>query len=173
MPRRVTRLTESEKVDIIEGFTVDLISAADLAKKHEKSKPAIYNVLRRNGIDPKAYGRLTVTCTACGEPVSKPRNQVRGRKHLFCNIECYYGYIEGLQQGSYEVNRQGQRIARLIVSHNFDLQPHHIVHHEDRNNKNCELNNLRVFASQGDHIRYHRWAKDGVEIKPIWDGSAR
>jgi len=78
----------------------------------------------------------------------KNRSHIRKRKHIFCNMECYYAYIEGLQQGEYNQSRQGQRVARAVISQYFTLKPGNIVHHEDRNNKNNYPSNLKVFANQ-------------------------
>ena len=165
------RLTPREQVDIIHAYTIGLEPMVEIAKRYNKTRQGIYKVIKRAGINPAEYGRLAVSCTACGEVTTRPRCQVRNRRHLFCSQECYYGYLEGKQQGEYNGNRHGQRIARAVVSQYFELKPGHIVHHEDRNTRNNEPRNLRVFANQGDHIRYHRWGADGIEIKPVWDGS--
>jgi len=167
------RLTPKQEVDIINAYKVDLEPIISIAQRYHVTRQAIYKALHRNGIDTskESNGHITVTCTCCGQPVTKYRAYLRNRKHVFCDTECYYAYIEGKQQGAYNESRQGQRIARTVIkSTGFNLLPEHIVHHEDRNNMNNNLENLRVFANQGDHIRYHRWSKDGVEIKPIWDG---
>ncbi len=41
------------------------------------------------------------------------------------------------------------------------LEEDEVVHHEDENRHNNDPSNLRVFASQGDHLRYHAWLKAG------------
>lgn len=162
-------LSEREEVDIVRRFTVGLEPAISLADQYQRTRQAIYKTLRKHGVEPAAYGRLTVTCTACGEPFELPRGRVRNRKRIFCSRECYWAYIEGMQQGEYVGWRHGSRIARIVVSNHFDLKPGHIVHHEDRNNRNNSPENLRVFASQGDHIRYHRLGADYAT--PIWNGA--
>ena len=67
----------------------------------------------------------------------------------------------------YVDSRQGRRIARSIVSEYFDMEDNHIVHHEDRNATNNDMDNLKVFQCQGDHLRYHR----GFRVPILWDGS--
>jgi len=167
------KLTPRIEVDIITAYKVDLVTVKELAKRYGVTRQGIYKALKRNNIDTSdnANGKIVVSCTCCGASVRKNRSHIRKRKHIFCNMECYYAYIEGLQQGEYNQSRQGQRVARAVISQYFTLKPGNIVHHEDRNNKNNHPSNLKVFANQGDHIRYHRWAKDGIEIKPLWDGS--
>ena len=163
------RLTPKQEVDIINEYTINLVPMIELANRYGRTRQGIWKLLKRNGIDPDDHQRLDLICPACGEQFDRPRCQVRNRKRLFCSVECYYAYLEAGQNGSYHYSRQGQRIARMKVSELFDLQPGHIVHHEDRNTLNNELWNLRVFATQGDHVRYHRLGPDYAT--PIWDGN--
>uniref|UniRef100_A0A6M3IUW1 Putative homing endonuclease n=1 Tax=viral metagenome TaxID=1070528 RepID=A0A6M3IUW1_9ZZZZ len=165
------KLTPKEQVDIVTAFTVDLEPVVNLAEKHHRTRQGIYKLLQKHGIDPAEYGHIAVTCSACGQPVIKNRACVRNRRHIFCNTECYHAFIEGRQQGFYKGWEARRSIARIVVSRYFDLQPEHVVHHEDRNTANNHPRNLRVFANQGDHTRYHKWTQDGVEITPLWDGS--
>ena len=167
------RLTPKEKVDIVRAYTEQLEPMINLADRYGRTRQAIWKVIKRAGIDPSDYETFTVSCSACGTPMQRYRCEVRNSKHLFCSSSCYYAYIEGRQTGEYGDNRHGQRIARAVVSQYYDLQPDHIVHHEDRNCLNNHPRNLKVFANQGDHIRYHRWAQDGHEVKILWDGSDR
>lgn len=168
------KLTPKNVVDIINAYTIDLEPMISIANRYGITRQGVHKALKRAGIDTTkaTNGTITVTCTLCGQPVTKSRAYIRSRRHVFCDQECYYAYIESVQPGgNYAQYRHGQRLARAFVSRFFDLQPEHVVHHEDRDNRNNDKANLRVFANQGDHIRYHRWSKDGIEIKPIWDGS--
>ena len=165
------KLNKNQIVDVINAYTLDLESAQSIADRYHRTRQGIYKLLRSNGIAPTDYGKLAVSCTACGGGLTRYRSHVKHRKHLFCNHDCYIAYIEAMQGGSYNQNRQGQRVGRSVVSACFDIQPGQIVHHEDRNTMNNHPKNLRVFQNQGDHIRHHRWASDGIEVKPVWDGS--
>ena len=166
-----SRLTQNEQVDIVNAYVNELTPVVILAKTYNRSRHGIYKALKRAGID-TSKRKFKVSCTTCGKGISRPKCQIRNKKHLFCCIECYYAFISAKRTGIYQQSRQGQRIARQKVKECFDLKPEHIVHHEDNNNLNNSLYNLRVFANQGDHIRYHRWSKnDDIVIKPIWNGS--
>ena len=167
-----SRLTPNNEVDICNAFTIDLVSMADLALTYGRTRQGIWKTLKRNGVEPSEYGRITTSCSACGEPVTRPRSQIRARKHVFCSMDCYYLFIEGKQEGEYNQNRHGQRIGRAIISNYYTILHGQVVHHEDRNCQHNHPSNLKVFANQGDHIRYHRWGKDGVVVKPVWDGSS-
>jgi hypothetical protein len=65
------------------------------------------------------------------------------------------------------MHRNSSRQARAIVSDHFALRPGNIVHHEDRNQYNNELNNLKVFTNSGDHVRHHR----GFIVPILWEGT--
>ena len=166
-----TKLNERQIVDITNAYTINLESAQSIADRYSRTRQGIYKLLHAHGISPQDYGKLAVSCTACGTGLMRHRNRIRHRKHLFCDQECYMAYVEAMQEGSYNQNRQGQRVGRSVVSAYYDIQPGQIVHHEDRNTLNNHPKNLKVFANQGDHVRHHRWARDGVEVKPAWDGS--
>lgn len=106
---------------------------------------------------------ISASCWVCQTPIVRPPSKLAKSRRLFCSQACYHS----LRQGKYVPWRQGQRRARLVVAKYFDLQPQHVVHHEDSDNRNNSLSNLRVFSSQSDHMAYHH----GVSgVRPLWDG---
>lgn len=158
-------VTPENEVNIINEYN-NLTPMITLAKQYGITRQGIYKILRRNGVD-TTKRRLPVTCDVCGKQHLRTKCQIRNRTHMFCSPECYYAYLDAGNGKPYIAWRHGGRIARQRISEVFDLQPDHIVHHEDRNQYNNSLDNLRVFACQGDHVRYHR----GISITPLWDGS--
>lgn len=165
-------VTIEQQHQIINEFTNNLTPVITLAEQYNKSRMAIYKILKKHGVDPKQYGKISKPCPACNNPVTKHRSHHRKYNRTFCNMECYYAYIEGMQQGAYNHSRQGQRMARALISQNYfpQLSKEHIVHHEDRNTNNNHPKNLKVFASQADHVKYHR-NEPNNKPKPIWDGN--
>lgn len=161
----MAKITQKDKVHIIKAYE-NLETVASLATTFGVTRQAIYKVLRTNGID-TSKKQLKVSCRACGKILTRNKARVRKQKNHFCDYKCYYAFLEAGNDNIYIQNRQGQRIARRVVSCFFELQDDHIVHHEDRNTLNNLPYNLKVFSTQGDHIRYHR----EFEIDPIWDGS--
>lgn len=103
------------------------------------------------------------SCHVCNKAMVLSPSKLKGQKRFFCSRKCYHSLR---QDGRYHPNRQGQRIARKVVSQYFDLQPQHVVHHEDRDTRHNDIVNLLVFASQADHMAYHH----GSDVKPLWDG---
>ena len=78
-----------------------------------------------------------------------------------------YRFVRYGEHQPFIKNSNESRRSRKIVSYYFELRPEHIVHHEDRNERNNDPRNLKVFASNNEHMRYHR----GYSAKPLWDGA--
>ena len=161
---RKWNLTPKERVDIVNAFVDDLVPMMELGKRYDVSRHSIYKTIKKAGVDIQSFGRMDVSCTTCGEVVSRPRMRIRKQKHHFCGYDCYYAFLEAGNGLLYVPSRQGQRVARQKVGEFFGLQPGHVVHHEDRNCLNNDIHNLVVFRCQGDHVRHHR----GFEVVPLW-----
>ena len=162
------RLTDAEIIDIIDSYTVDLIPMIQLAHKHGITRQGVYKVLQKAGIDTsKAAAWLKVSCTCCGKEFAKRRAQVRKYKHVFCGEPCYFAWLKHGNGNPFIVHRQGTRVARDVISAHHTMMPGEVAHHEDRNQNNNHISNLKVFRNQGDHIRYHR----GFIVPIIFDGS--
>lgn len=177
--------------DIIEAYTINLYSLKEIADILHVSRPAVHKFLNKHGVDTSKH-KIQISCTTCGAVVERTRKRVRKQRNHFCSEDCYYAFLSA-GKTSYIQSKNGQRLARTKVAQYFNLQPEHIVHHEDRNSCNNLLNNLKVFANQGDHIKYHHQHRDeyhnkletekdrkrhdiyyhynGVPVTPIWQGS--
>ena len=159
------KLTKNDKVYIIIAYQ-ELTPMAQLAKKFNVTRQAIYKILKQAGIDTSKQG-LSVSCTTCGKELVRDKFQIRKQKNHFCDRDCYTAFLQAGNGFPYIQSRHGQRIARSLVSKHFDLKENYIVHHENRNCLDNRLKNLMVFRNQGDHIRYHR----GFDVEPVWNGA--
>lgn len=128
------------------------------------TRQAIWKMKKRNGIKTPARS-VEYTCDACGKVFAKAKSR-KDTNHHFCCSECYYSWLSA--NSFYENDAHGSKVSRDKVKYYFNLQPEHRVHHINGNGLDTDIKNLMVFASQGDHIRYHR-QMPGVE--PLWDGS--
>ena len=63
------------------------------------------------------------------------------------------------EHGYHVMRNNGRKVRfhRMVFENALGrgLSPDEVIHHEDGNKDNNELDNLRYFSSQGDHIRYH------------------
>jgi len=160
------RLTDKQKVDIINAYETDLVPMITLAKQYGISRQGIHKLLKKY-VDTSKHP-MTVSCSACGAAIQRTKGRIRKQLHHFCHLDCYTAYLQAGNGKPYIQSRNGQKIARTVVAVYFALQAGHVVHHEDRNTLNNDLKNLKVFANQGDHVRHHR----GFDVEPIWDGRA-
>ena len=166
----MNRLTAKDQVDIVRAYQTDLMPMVELAGKYKITRQGIHKILKRMGVNTsKCLGntRLSVSCTVCGNETVKHRMEIRKFKHHFCSESCYCAWLKHGNGNPSIVHRNSGRVARTIVSQYFSLEEKHIVHHEDRNQYDNRLSNLRVFANQGDHVKYHR----DIEVPILWDGS--
>jgi transposase-like protein len=165
MKERRRNLTDEEKEWAIEEYQNRFGRMNDIAAALEVSRVAIHKMLKKAGVDTSKRQRIERICPVCEKPVKVRRGRARRFRDSYCDSECYFAYLETLGE-DYKPSSYHCREARKIILQYFDLQPEHRGHHEDKNDKNNDLKNLRVFASQGDHVRYHR----GFKVIPIWDG---
>ena len=147
------------------------LSMSEIALRASISRTAVWKILQQKGVNthkgPDGGTRVKVTCDFCGKVFEWTRSRWRNsisHIHRYCSTECYYAAIEN---PGYRPWRQGQRLARAIINQYFSLQEGNIVHHKDGDGRNNDRSNFMVFASQADHMAYHR----GREVKPLWDGS--
>jgi len=167
---QIHRLTDKEKGYIIEAYCTILKPMITIAKELGVTRQTIHKALKKAGIDTSKAGaaHISVSCTVCGNETTKLRYTFRKAKHHFCSEACYYVWLKHGNGNPLIIHRQSSRIAREIVERHINLMPGQIVHHEDRNQWNNDIDNLKVFANQGDHIRYHR----DYLVLPIWDGKS-
>lgn len=162
------RLTDKEKVDIIKRYTVGLETMINLAKEYGITRQGLYRILNKAGVNTsKEAAWMDVSCSCCGKEIKRLRCNIRNNKHLFCNDDCYFAWLKHGNGNPFIVHRHSSRIARGVISKYYALQPKEIVHHEDRNQYNNNVKNLKVFKNNGDHVRYHR----GFIVPILFDGS--
>lgn len=159
------RLKESEKHEIVGLYVDELVPMIELAEKYGKTRQGIWKILKVRGVN-TTKRKLEVQCKWCEKVFDRTKGRIRSQKYHFCCTDCYYSYI-GEIGINYKPNRHGQRIGRMKVSEYFELLPGMVVHHEDGDDMNNQIENLKVFANNGDHVRYHRWVH---KVDPIWDG---
>ena len=159
------RQNKLETQDVVVMYTQQHLTLRQIAPLVGMTAQAILKRLRKAGVRRTDGTHVQTECGTCGNLVDRTRKRWKINRQSFCNTDCYAVY---LQNPSYNPWRQGSRIARAIVAEHFRLLPEHVVHHEDANQRNNDLRNLKVFASQSDHLRYHHGNPNAI---PLWDGS--
>ena len=151
---------------IISAYVDLMVSCEEIARwLPGVTRANIYKFLNRAGVD-TSKRKIPVVCSWCENDFEKTKKRFRAVRHHFCCRDCYDEWLHHIGMG-YNQNSHGQRIARAVVGEYFTLEGGMVVHHEDKNTLNNMLRNLKVFANNGDHVRYHR----DCGSDPIWDGS--
>ena len=153
-----------ETQDVVAMFTQDHFTLRQIAIKVGMTHAGVWKRLKAAGIQREAGTWVRVLCSFCGNPKRKRRAAWRKTEKHYCNEACYFADLEN---PGYKPWRQGQRLARAIVSQYFALPEGAIVHHKDGDNRNNDRANLAVYAGNGDHVRAHRTRKS---VLPLWDG---
>lgn len=149
---------------VVHAYTVQHLTGQQIGAIEGISRSAVHHILRKAGVNRSDGTWVDAVCYHCQKPFKAPRARWRKARHVFCSNACYFAKR---RNPAYRPHRQGQRIARVSVrAAGFPLLKSHVVHHFDGDNKNNAINNLAVFASQRDHLRFHHHGQPD----PIWDG---
>jgi len=151
--------------DVVVMYTEQHLTQAQIGAITGLTRQAIHYRLKKAGIKSQDGEWVKFKCYWCSGDSEKPRSQYRATNRHFCKTECYH---DSLADNTYQPWRHGSRLARAVIAQHFDLRREHIVHHIDGNQRNNNLDNLCVYASQGDHVRAHRGGKN-IVLWPISD----
>jgi len=68
--------------------------------------------------------------------------------------ECHNwkGGLHKRKDGYYRINIDGER--KLYHRHILDIKDKSVVHHKDHNPSNNSIDNLMVFNTQADHVKF-------------------
>jgi hypothetical protein len=145
-------------------FVKEHLTLREIAGRAGISHVSVSKRLHKAGVTALDGTMPQLVCQQCGTGYRRKRSAVRVATGRFCSRSCYMAHIR--DKATYTEWRYGQKLARAAVSRYFDLQPGHVVHHHDGDNRNNDPRNLAVFASQAEHMRYHR----GGPATPLWNG---
>lgn len=154
---------------IVHRYTQDLTPMATIAADLSVSRVTVYKIIRAAGINTSKAeaAHIGTICDHCGKPIDRKRCQYRLRNRHYCNRQCYFDFVRACRGSFIAGSRQSLRLARNVVSRYYQLSKGQVVHHVDKNQRNSHVDNLAVFASARDHLRFHR----GFNIAPVWSGS--
>lgn len=161
---RATHRNDLKTQDLVVMWENQRLSLAAIGKLVGLTRQAVKKRLNKAGVSTAKSKRWILPCALCGVPVARTRNKLRHSKgNVFCTSEHLHAWMEN---PNFREWRQGGRLARAIVAQHFELQPEHIVHHKDGDQRNNDRANLLVFASSSDHGKHHH----GRKVEALWDG---
>lgn len=162
--RKIPFEKESE---IIHLYTEALVRTPEIADRFGVNERSIRRLLARHGV--RSDGRAIRICPTCRKTISTARCRARKTARSYCSKECYFAIM---REVPFQKSVMGTRTARKVIrALGFDLLDEHVVHHEDKNQDNNAPKNLMVFASQGDHTRWHRCGGEASGVVPLFRGA--
>jgi len=152
--------------EIVNLYTIKHLTLREISNHYGNiTAMGVQKRLKSAGITSKDGEWAKTHCSFCGKPMEIRRKRWFRNKESFCTTECFYANREN---PGYHPWRQGQRLARAIVSQWFRLSPGNIIHHVDGNCRNNDLSNLMVFNNHSEHLKHHHGKS---KTMPTWDGS--
>ena len=150
-----TKLAWLTKEELEDLYLVKHLTLQEIADKFGVTRAGVLKAINRNGIDTATAARFNITCRLCKTSFETTRKRWHSSLSNYCSQECYR--VHRRKASSYKPSRQGQRNARKVMAEHIgrELYPEEVVHHEDGDCKNNHVDNLILFISQAEHLRYH------------------
>ena len=144
------------KAELQQLYIHDHLPMQEIGNKFNVTRQRIWQLLGTYGIDKTTAERFDIPCSFCGKPFSITRKRFKLSQSHYCSTDCYFAH-KADAGGAYLPNRQGQRIARAIMTIVIGrpLLPSETVHHEDCNGFHNKPSNLFLFDSHKTHLKYH------------------
>ena len=140
------------------------------------SRQRICQLIKIYGIDTSTAVRFKVICPQCSKEFETVRSKYRIHVFHYCSQSCYTAHKKSVND-SYSPDRQAQLIARAVMSDHLQrpLTDSEVVHHEDGDQSNNDIENLILFVSQSEHSRYHHqkqlWSKNSEKLPALQKGT--
>jgi DNA-binding transcriptional regulator LsrR (DeoR family) len=142
-------IEEIKKLYLVEHLTMQ-----EIGKRVGCTRQNVHYLLRKNEVDISSGERFLAKCDVCGTEYSITRRRFMNQEKHFCSKSCYTSYMHN---PDYRQWRDGQRMARKVMEIELErrLVPGEVIHHEDGDNMNNDISNLRLFSSNSEHMKYH------------------
>lgn len=137
----------------------------EIGKFYGKTRQRICQLIKVYNIDTSTGTRFLTQCPYCDKPFESFRKHFRSVALRYCSQSCYQAHRASISE--YRPHRQGQRLARSLMAKQVarELTSKEVVHHIDGNCDNNDIDNLILFASHSEHLRYHHQTRMADKTK--------
>lgn len=163
---RHSKFTTSQIQDMIDDYSKYHLPLNSIAKSYSITKMAVWKILRKNGVNTSKVSTMVSTkCHWCQKPIQVKKCIYNMYLHHFC---CNHHYFQWLNRNvsPFIRHRHSIKIAKKVVSKYFQLSSDHVIHFLDGDQANNSPQNLSVFNSRKEYIKFRR----GFGIEPLWNG---
>lgn len=161
MKLRKCKLTSEEIAALYTGMT----RVNDIAELAGISRQGVFNILKDFGVTTYKRKSVEVVCQFCKERFTKYHTNVS--EINYCSSQCFHAShsiagmyskrgssFESLSEGS--IHRKLSKIARKTVTESgIILEPGQVVHHINGDRNDNRIENLQVFNSHSEHMKFH------------------
>ena len=151
------KLYEVSKEELEAMYLEQHLTMQEIGSIFNVTRQAVLKALNKHQVDKSKAERFVVPCDYCKKPVECTRKRWRAWHTRYCNQNCYHAHRAAITPFEGRPWRQGMRIARKVMEAHLgrELKAGEVVHHEDLDNTNNNIDNLILFVSQSEHLRYH------------------
>lgn len=138
------------------------------------TRQTIHNILKANGALTYKRKSIKLECAFCGETFTKPYAYVKDVN--YCSQQCFHAHrsIAGMysERGSKltalvdrtKIRKLSRQARKVVEESGIELNHGQVVHHINGDKSDNRVENLRVFDSHNEHMRFHhalRFASSG------------
>lgn len=169
------RKIKRDKVDYNTLHTLyisHLLPVNEIARRIDRTRARVWQLLKEYNLHDKNRKQVVSICAYCGQQFNIVQSKANKGFKRYCCAEHYHEHRRVV--GGHKENRHGRRIARKKIKDwlGFPLPPSCVVHHEDGDCLNNDLNNIYVFPSHAEHLKYHHAKRHGTAVLPyteLWE----
>jgi hypothetical protein len=175
-------MNKIKHVDTLISLYNKNISVYQLTETFKCSSKQIYNILKRNKIHirnrreahEKNKKRILVSCDFCKKSVEKILCNYRQSKHHFCNLQCFYSFNTGSNNGNYKTGNCNLSclIYKLSIYKNWRIK---VFKRDNYTCQNCFKHNIYLEAHHRITVeniikKYNlKIIKDTLNCKFLWN----
>ena len=167
------KLFNRDKVDyntLYAMYVTQGLQINEIARRINRTRGRVWQILKEYGLHDPNRKQIALVCVFCHKPFKAVKSRVNNGGGKYCCEDHYHEHRRLVS--AYKPNKHGQRLSRkkiveyLGIPSGFDLPALCVVHHEDGNCLNTDIDNLFVFPSHSDHLKYHHAKRHGKVVLP-------
>jgi predicted Zn-ribbon and HTH transcriptional regulator len=130
------------------------VDIKDICEEFKLSRVSIYNILKKVDILPNRKSLTLLTCKKCGTSFIRKTSLTKTENGGYCSVKCFAS-ARTINPEAPRKSRAGDIARKVLQSVGIVLLPGQVIHHKDGDRNNCDKDNLQIFNSHSEHMKYH------------------